>query len=138
MRCVRASSAFREGSVSVAAVGAICVRGLLVDGVHGVLPEERSRPQPFRVEIELDVDLEAAAASDDLADTVDYSEIADRAASIVADESFRLLEALAQRICDVCLDDGRVRRATVEVTKLRPPIARTLDGVSVRLSHSRS
>ena len=46
-------------------------------GVHGVLPEEQVRPQPFEVDVELLVDLRAAGASDDLADTVDYGAVSD-------------------------------------------------------------
>ena len=45
---------------------------LRVLGVHGVLPEERERAQPFSVDIVAWVDTEAAQQSDDLADTVDY------------------------------------------------------------------
>ena len=47
------------------------IRDLRVLGVHGVLPEERDRAQPFAVDIVAWVDTTAAQKSDDLADTVD-------------------------------------------------------------------
>ena len=55
----------------------ILISALREEGIHGVLPDERVRRQPFEVDIELCVDLRAAGASDDLADTVDYGAIAD-------------------------------------------------------------
>ena len=56
-------------------------RGLRALGVHGVLPEEQVRPQPFEVDVELIVDLAAAAASDRLDDTVDYGAVAEPCAT---------------------------------------------------------
>ena len=53
----------------------IVIAGLRELGVHGVLPEEQSRPQPFEVDVELEVDLAPAGQSDDLDDTVDYSAV---------------------------------------------------------------
>ncbi len=55
----------------------ILVVGLRELGVHGVLPEERTRAQPFEVDLDLSVDLEAAGASDALEDTVDYGTLSE-------------------------------------------------------------
>ena len=60
------------------------VRDLRVTGIHGALPEERERAQPFSVDIVAWVDMEAAQQSDDLADTVDYGVLAQTAADVVA------------------------------------------------------
>ena len=56
-------------------------------GVHGVLPEERERAQPFSLDIVAWVDMEAAQQSDDLADTVDYGALAQTAADVVGGRS---------------------------------------------------
>ena len=45
-------------------MGTIVIAGLRELGVHGVLPEEQTRPQPFEVDVELTVDLEKAGDSD--------------------------------------------------------------------------
>ena len=74
-------------------------------GVHGVLPEERVRPQPFEVDVELLVDVAAAGASDELEDTVDYSAVCEAVSRVVASEQYRLLERLASRIAEVCRAD---------------------------------
>jgi dihydroneopterin aldolase len=114
-------------------VDRILVPGLRALGVHGVLPEERERPQPFEVSLELHVDLAKAGASDDLADTVDYGAVCDAVVRIVTDESYALLERLATRIAEACRADERVTGVVVEVRKLRPPVNAEVDHVAVRI-----
>ena len=111
----------------------ILIAGLRELGIHGVLPEERVRPQPFEVNVELHVDLAKAGASDHLADTVDYGEICDAVSRVVAQESYQLLERLAQRIADVCRSDPRVAGVVIEVRKLQPPVQAQVDHVAVRI-----
>jgi dihydroneopterin aldolase len=114
-------------------VGAILISGLRELGVHGVLPEEQSRPQPFEVDVELEVDLKPAGASDDLDDTVDYSAVSEAVSRVVKNERYQLLERLATRIGEVCKTDERVRSVTVTVRKLHPPVRAMLDHVAVRV-----
>jgi dihydroneopterin aldolase len=111
----------------------ILISGLRELGVHGVLPEEQVRPQPFQVDLELLVDTTAAGKSDDLDDTVDYSAVCDAVGRVVASESYALLERLAARIAEVCRADDRVAGVVVEVRKLHPPVRAQLDHVAVRI-----
>ena len=74
------------------------IRDLRLLGVHGVLPEERERAQPFSVDIVAWVDMAAAQESDALVDTVDYGALAQVAADVVSTHSFALVEALAGRL----------------------------------------
>jgi 7,8-dihydroneopterin aldolase/epimerase/oxygenase len=117
----------------------IQLRGLRVVGTHGVLPEERSRAQPFEVDIDLDVDLAPAASSDRLADTVDYGGIAGIAAGIIAGSpSYRLLEALAGAVADAALSsDPRITAVTVSLRKLQAPLAVDISSVGVRITRQR-
>jgi dihydroneopterin aldolase len=114
-------------------VDRILIAAVREDGVHGVLPDEQVRSQPFEVDVELTVDLRAAGASDDLADTVDYGALADEIRAIIAGESCRLIETLAARIADACGADPRVTAVVVEVRKLEPPIAGAIGHVAVRI-----
>jgi dihydroneopterin aldolase len=114
-------------------VDRILIAGLRELGIHGVLPEERLRPQPFEVDVELHVDLAKAGSSDDLADTVDYAAVCDAVSRVVAQESYQLLERLAQRIADVCRSDPRVTGVVIEVRKLQPPVQAQVDHVAVRI-----
>ncbi len=114
------------------------LRGLRAVGVHGVLPAERERAQPFEIDLDLDVDLQDAGVTDDLADTVDYGIVADVAVRIVAEESHRLLERLAARVAeDVLVVDGRIASVAVTVRKLRPPLAVDVATVGVRVRRAR-
>jgi dihydroneopterin aldolase len=111
----------------------IAIAGLRELGIHGVLPEEQARPQPFEVDVELRVDLTAAGESDRLDDTVDYSAVAEAVSRVVKSERYQLLERLATRIAEVCRADPRVKGVTVTVRKLHPAVRAMLDHVAVRI-----
>src|SRR5262245_20565988 len=96
----------------------IALHGLRARGYHGVLPAERQLGQEFVVDVSLEIDLSRAAASDDVADTVHYGELATRLVSIVSGPPVNLIETLAQRLADACLADPRVH--AVEVTVHKP------------------
>jgi len=116
----------------------IQLRGLRVMGTHGVLPEERSRAQPFELDLDLAVDLAPASGSDRLADTVDYGAVADLAAAVVAGPSFELLEALAGAVAQATLvSDTRITEVTVHLRKLRPPLPMDLGTVGIRITRRR-
>jgi dihydroneopterin aldolase len=120
-------------------VDRILLRGLRVVGTHGVLAEEQARAQPFEVDLALDVDLAAASRSDDLADTVDYGELAGAAERVVREERFALLERIAGRIAEVVLGlDDRIAAVTVTVTKLRPPVPVDLASAAVSVHRARA
>ena len=105
--------------------------GLRVRGHHGVLPQERTDGQDFVVDAVLRLDTRAAAASDSLADTVDYGLLADRLAEVVAGEPCDLLETLAARLAEVCLSHPLVFEVEVTVHKPRAPIPLAFQDVSV-------
>jgi dihydroneopterin aldolase len=113
------------------------IRALRVVGTHGLLPEEQSRGQPFEIDLDVEANLTAAGRSDDLADTVDYGEVVERAVAIVVGRSHHLLEALAEGIAEAVLADTRVTSVSVGVRKLRPPLAADLGSVGVRITRSR-
>ena len=114
-------------------MGTIVIKGLRELGVHGVLPEEQTRPQPFEVDVELTVDVSSAGQSDALDDTVDYSAVAEAVSRVVTSERYFLLERLAMRIGEVCRVDERVTGVSVTVRKLHPPVRAMVDHVAVRI-----
>ncbi len=112
----------------------IVLKGLRVNGFHGVLADERRDGQVFVVDVVLHLDLAQAASTDDVADTVHYGELAERLAAVVAGEPVDLIETLADRLASVCLSYDRVERAEVTVHKPAAPIALSFDDVSVTLA----
>jgi dihydroneopterin aldolase len=116
----------------------ITLRNLRFLGRHGVELEERLEPQPFEVDLILRGDLSAAAASDDLADTVDYSAVFSLVGEVVEGRSYRLIEALAGAIADAVLAVHPVDDVEVRVRKPKAPLPGAFDAVEVRLRRRRS
>lgn len=105
------------------------LRGLRIRGNHGVFDFEKREGQVFVIDVTLHTSVAVAAASDAIADTVHYGELAEDVARIVEDNTFDLIETLAEHIATHCL----TLCDHVEVTVRKPsaPIERTFDDVSV-------
>jgi dihydroneopterin aldolase len=117
--------------------GTIAIVGLRGRGRHGVYAHERVEGQEFVVDVTLEVDLDPAAASDDVADTVDYGVLAGRLMAIVTGEPVNLIETLAARLADACLADARVAAATVTVHKPQAPVPHAFADIAVTLRRER-
>lgn len=112
--------------------------GLRVRGHHGVFSHERRDGQDFVLDLALEVDLTAAAASDDLVDTVDYGALAEGAAAIVGGPPRRLIEAVAGEVAAKVLEDERVAAVEVTLHKPQAPITVPFDDVAVVLRRERA
>jgi dihydroneopterin aldolase len=115
----------------------ITLRGLRFLGRHGVELEERLEPQPFDVDLILRGDLSAAAATDDLADTVDYSAVFTLVGEVVEGRSYRLIEALAGAIANAVLAAHPIDDVEVRVRKPKAPLPGVFETVEVRLRRRR-
>lgn len=114
------------------------LRGLRVFGHHGVFDHERRDGQEFLVDLVVSLDLAPAAASDALADTVSYGELATAAAAVVSGPPRDLIETVAAEIADGVLADPRVRAVQVTVHKPSAPIPLTFADVAVVVARGRS
>lgn len=116
----------------------ILLRGMAFLGRHGVGEEERADLQEIDVDVALEVDLAPAGASDDLADTVNYSRVFDACRAIVDNESHHLLEAIAEAIAARILRDfSAVDAVSVTVRKPGVPIDGELDYAGVEIERRR-
>lgn len=113
------------------------VRGLELLVYCGVLPEEQARRQPFRFDLDLYLNMSNAGRSDDLADTVNYGEVADLLAAKLGEERFFLLERMAHRTVELILEDPLVEEVTVTARKMRPPVPVHVDTTGVRIHRTR-
>jgi len=113
------------------------LRGLVVVGICGALPEERDRPQPLEVDLDLVADLSLAGATDELADTLDYGALAAEIERVILTSTPYLLERLAQQLADAMLVDPRVLSVTVSVRKLRPPVPQAMATSGVCITRGR-
>jgi dihydroneopterin aldolase len=114
------------------------LRGLRVTALCGVLPEERTRRQPFEIDVDVFADLGPPGASDALDDTVDYGALCSRIDRVAAEEHYSLLERFAARIAEVVLETPMVEAVTVSVRKLRPPVPQHLSTSGVRIHRTKS
>ena len=121
----------------MSAADRIVLRGLRARGRHGWFSWETEQGQDFVVDVELFVDTAPAAASDDLADTVDYGALGAQVVAVVEGEPVHLVETLADRIAQRCLEDARVRSVTVTVHKPQAPMPVAFDDVAVTVTRAR-
>ncbi|MFI9381250.1 dihydroneopterin aldolase [Kutzneria sp. NPDC052558] len=115
----------------------ITLTGLRVFGYHGVFEHEKRDGQDFLIDVTVWLDLTAAAASDDLTQTVHYGELAERVAAIVAGDPRDLIETVAGDIADEVLTDDRVREVEVTVHKPSAPIPLSFQDVAVTVHRVR-
>ncbi len=112
------------------------LRGLTVRGNHGVFDFEKRDGQDFVIDVTLHTSVARAAATDDLAETIHYGELAEDVAGIVENNTFDLIETLAERIADHCL--SLCEHVEVVVHKPSAPIQRTFDDVRIRVERRRA
>jgi 7,8-dihydroneopterin aldolase/epimerase/oxygenase len=105
----------------------ILLEGMVFFGRHGTLAPERELGQRFVVDVELRCDLRRAGETDDLATTVDYSQVHRRAREIVEGEPVSLTETVAERIAAAVLNEHPMVEA-VRV-RVRKPNVRLEDTV---------
>jgi dihydroneopterin aldolase len=98
----------------------VSIRDLAVSAVIGVHPWEREIEQTLVVSAEMAADVRKAAASDELADALDYSAVAETIATVLREGKFRLIETAAERIAERLLADFPLTWLRLE---LRKPIA---------------
>ncbi len=110
---------------------------MTVHGRHGVFEHERENGQDFVVDITVWIDLAGAGGSDDLADTYDYSALAQLAADVVGGPPRNLIETVGGEIADRVMHDDRVHAVEVVVHKPKAPIAQQFADVAVVIRRSR-
>jgi dihydroneopterin aldolase len=98
----------------------VSVRDLSVRAVIGVHAWEREIEQTLLVSVDMATDVRKAAASDDLADALDYSAVAETIAAVLREGRFRLIETAAERVAGRLLADFPLSWLRLE---LRKPIA---------------
>ena len=127
----------REGRYHRRVLGKILVGGIKFHGYHGLTRIEREIGVRYSVDVDLDCDLEAAAASDQVKDTIDYRAVHHTVVEIGRKGSYRLIETLAAKIADAMLARTKAAAVTVRVLKETPILDGIVDSVSVELRRER-
>jgi dihydroneopterin aldolase len=115
----------------------VFVRGILVDGRHGVEAAERTVPQPFQVDVELLLDLGPAGRADDLQLTADYAAVDREVRHVVTSTSFQLIEALAETIAEALLAGFPAEEVVVRVAKPAVRLAGPFASAGIEIRRAR-
>lgn len=113
----------------------IFIEELHVRCLIGINDEEREKKQDVYITIELETDLRKAGASDEFADAVDYRGLKKRVFRMAEESKFKLVEALAERVAAMCLEDPRVEAVRVRLDK--PGALRFARNVGVDITRRR-
>lgn len=113
----------------------IIISDILIRCIIGVRDEERRERQDVTISIVLSTDLRRAGETDRLEDTIDYSALKRRVVEMAETSGFLLIEALAERVAQICLEDSRVIEVRVRVEK--PTALRYARSVGVEITRTR-
>lgn len=107
----------------------IFLRDLRIETIIGIYDWERTTPQTVSIDLEMAWDTARAAASDDIADTLDYKAVAKRLIAFVGESRFQLVETLAEHIATIIRQEFGV--AWVRVTLHKPGAVRGSKDVGI-------
>ncbi|MEO7720453.1 MAG: dihydroneopterin aldolase [Pseudolysinimonas sp.] len=116
----------------------ITLTGLRASAFHGVLAHERANGQLFLIDVIVHLSLREAGASDELAETIDYGELASRIVGAVEGDPVDLIETVAERVAALVLEYPRTTLVEVTVHKPSAPIAVPFGDVSVTITRGRA
>ena len=92
----------------------------------GVPQEERAKPQRLLISIDMELELNAAGKSDDISQTIDYYAVVQRIRALGEGREWKLIEALAEEIAGIGIEDFGAEAAVVEVKKFIIPQAQSV------------
>ena len=118
-------------------MGIIKVENIRVFAYHGCLKEETKIGSDYRVDLEVKADLQTSAVTDKLTDTVDYV-LLNKIVKQEMEKPSHLLETVAKRILiRIFNEDKLVKKATIWISKLNPPIGGDVEMVTIKMTEKR-
>ncbi|MDO8684966.1 MAG: dihydroneopterin aldolase [Armatimonadota bacterium] len=113
----------------------IIIKDILARCIIGVNEEERRERQDVVINIALETDLSRAGKTDDFKDAIDYRDVKKRVVNATENSRYFLLEALAERIAEICLEHQAVVQVQVSVEK--PGALRFARSVGIEITRNR-
>lgn len=114
----------------------IIINNILARGIIGIRDWERENPQDILINIELFTEMRKPDSPDDITECVDYSKVTKKVLYHAENAKRFTIEALAEDIAQLCLEDSRVLKTTVRVEK--PGAVRFSQSVGVEIERSRN
>ncbi len=113
----------------------VFIEALEIETLIGIYDWERRIRQTLQFDIEMAFDNRKPAASDDIADTLNYKAVSKRLVEYVSASSFGLVETLAERCAAIILDEFAVSQVRLKLSK--PGAVRGARAVGVMIERSR-
>ncbi len=98
------------------------MKDMVFYGYHGPNSAEQELGQHWEVDVEIAGDLSVPAGTDNLGDTIDYTKVYQKVKNVIENESFSLLESIAERIARKLLESFPAYEVGVRVKKQHPPL----------------
>lgn len=95
----------------------IFLNDLKIDAIIGIYDWERHTPQTLTFDLEMDWDIKAAAATDDIAQTLDYGDIAQQIVAFVKASEYQLIETLAEDLSALLLENFSIPKLKLTLSK---------------------
>lgn len=116
----------------------IIIKGLKLFGYHGVHDYEKENGQCFELDIKLRLDLSRPCGSDNVEDTVSYSDVIKKVSQVFISEKFNLIEKAAQKVADAILEKfSAVSECEILLKKPEAPISADFQYVAVEIRRKR-
>lgn len=116
----------------------ILIRGLEISACHGVKDFEKTEPQPFVFDADLYYDFRAAYDSDNLNDTLNYSEACKIIAAAARQNTFNLIEKLAYECAYAVMNALPAKKISLTVYKPRAPMKQKFSSVGATVEVERN
>lgn len=113
----------------------VFIEDLRIDTVIGIYDWERRVRQTLSFDIEMAFDNTVPAASDDIADTLNYKDVSKRLMAYVGESSFGLVETLAERSAAIIREEFGVAWVRLKLSK--PGAVRGAKAVGVCIERGR-
>jgi FolB domain-containing protein len=113
----------------------IFITDLLIRGVIGITEKEREQPQDILINIKINTDISIAAKNDDVDESVNYRTVAKKILAHVESIKRYTVEALAEDIAKLCLDEPHAQSVVVKVEK--PGAVRFSKSVGVEIERTK-
>lgn len=119
VRPLPATAPFADHSNRGAAMDIIFIEGFSGQTVIGIHESELHDPQPLVIDVHAGVAHARACDTDSIADTIDYGAVRHRLQRLMHEHRIQLLEAFAEAIANILIDEFGACWARVKVVKPR-------------------
>jgi len=114
----------------------IIIKDIHARGIIGMRDWEREKPQDILINLYIFTGSRKPGTPDDIEECVDYSKLTKKILKCAENAERFTIEALAEDIAQICLEDSRVLKTTVRVEK--PGAVRFSQSVGVEIERSRA